>query len=82
MKLTPKQQRVVDLMKQGYELGFSQGLWPRAWLQFGGVGRGGKAEDVHLSTFFALLKHKLIAIRKESYPTSTYKLEVSDGDTV
>jgi len=60
------------LMKQGYELGFSQGLWPRAWLQLGGLGKGGKMEDVHLSTFLSLRQRKVIELVYEGWARSEY----------
>lgn len=76
--LTERQQRVIDLMKEGWELGISRTYGVRAWLQKDGIGRGGESEDVYLSTFYSLSKKGYIILKKEGFPTSTYKLNTTN----
>lgn len=54
MKLTKAQQKVVDAMREGWELGTSDGPDGRAWLQKGGLGRGGDTMPVQWGTLRAL----------------------------
>jgi hypothetical protein len=60
MKLSKTQSMVIDHMKNGWELGISHGMDSRAWLQEGGIGRGGKAITVSMATVWALRKLGLI----------------------
>ena len=75
MKLSKAQQKVVDLMKEGWELGKSQSMSGRAWLQKDGVGRGGPVEKVNTNTFWSLYKKEIIKLKKQSFPTSIYELK-------
>ena len=72
--LSKVQQHVVDLLGQGWELGVAQGIDPRAWLQQGGLGRGGKTEDVRSNTLYALWKRGAIVLKSDKFPTTRYEL--------
>lgn len=75
MKLSKNQQKIIDLMKLGWELGVSVSLSrSRAWVQENGVGRGGKSEDMSIATFNVLSEKKLIEIKHKGFPTSKYQL--------
>lgn len=73
MKLTSNQQNIIDLMNNGYELGYDS-YRDAAWLQLGGCGFGGTSINVTKTVFKPLLKKGLVSPNKESYPTTTYKL--------
>ncbi len=74
MKLTASQQRVVDLMGEGWALGISAGIGSRAWLQWGGLGRGGTTENVRITTFHALYSKGVIKGLGRKWPISEYVL--------
>lgn len=75
MKLSKAQQKIIELMKEGWELGRSTSFASnRAWVQQDGVGRGGKSEKMSISTFCVLLDKKLIELKKDGFPTSKYQL--------
>lgn len=73
MKLTSKQQEVLDMMASGWELGSSTTTDGHAWIQQGGIGKGGKSKNVHTGTVQALYDRKLIT-QKYGFPASTYTL--------
>ena len=56
----PSQAEIVDLMRNGWELGTTDGINSRAWMQEGGLGRGGQAKEVHGNTFYSLLRNRVI----------------------
>lgn len=74
MKLSKTQKELIELMKNGWELGHSQGMRSRAWLQKDGVGCGGECKDMSISTFHVLRDKKLVEISLNRYPISKYKL--------
>lgn len=74
MKLTKAQGRVVARMKEGWELGWSNTMDGRVWLQKDGVGRGGETERVLSATAHALVKAGIIVCDKREFPTSKYRL--------
>ena len=74
-KLSKAQERVVGLMQRGWGLGVSHGMLRNAWLQCGGVGRGGQTETVSMSTFMVLRNRGLIYMPDgETFPTDRYQL--------
>ena len=75
MKLSVLQQKVIDLMNEGWELGLTQGFCPRAWLQKNGLGKGGETLNISVATLYSLERNKLIVSQGYSYPTRTYKLK-------
>ena len=77
MKLSKAQERVVSRLKEGWELGWSQTMSKRVWLQKDGVGRGGETEGVASVTANSLLKAGIIVCDKREFPTSRYRL--ADG---
>lgn len=74
MKLSKRQQEVLDAMVKGWEMGHNGGINSRVWLQRNGCGRGGPTMAVNLSTFYALYQRKLIKVKKEGFPCTTWKL--------
>lgn len=77
MKLSESQQHVVDLMKSGWQLGTSTDFRGYSWIQKGGCGKGGEAEDVHGNTLYALRDKGIIVVDVEAFPLRTYKLAES-----
>lgn len=71
MKLSTKQQHVLDLMRHGWELRFYRGYESTAHLQ----NRGGVTETVHLNTFFSLRDRNLIQVARVQYPANIYKVK-------
>ncbi len=67
MKTSTTQQRVLDLMGDGWELGKYYGVNTSYWIQRGGLERGGRAENLRGGTVRSLLKAGLI---KASIPNS------------
>jgi len=75
MKLSKRQQIVVDRMQESWALCVSRGFHSNVWLQKNGCGRGGESEQVSFSTFHALYKRNLITLNKDGYPTECWKLK-------
>lgn len=73
-KPTKVQLTVIDLMQKGWQLGWSMSFDSRAWLQKGGIGRGGDCKYVSQSTVLSLWRKGLIEKDEEKYPTKTFKL--------
>jgi len=79
-KLSARQQRVVQLLKEGWELGVDTS-WGLTYcqLQQGGIGHGGKTEEVHLSTWKALRKHGIIEVapreKEDGFNLTRYRLK-------
>lgn len=63
-KLSEKQQKVIDLLRAGWELGLSPAFKPNhpshVWLQKGGLGNGGEAYEIDERTLSSLIKRGLI----------------------
>lgn len=72
-KLSKAQGEVVRLMREGWELGKSEGMSGGAWLQKNGVGRGGETKTISISTYLALYTKRIIA-GEYTFPTSKYSL--------
>lgn len=75
-KLTEQQQEVINLMKNGWELGVDVGINGRCWLQKGGCGRGGETKPVKHSTLRTLEYLDYIEKATSKFPTHTYRLKV------
>ncbi len=73
MKLTEKQQQVIDLMQDGWQLGRDNHNNGRSWLQKNGIGRGGESIDVSRSTVNSLEKKGLIK-GKWGFPMTIFSL--------
>lgn len=58
--LTPAMREVVELMRDGWELGRSGGWGAGAWLQKGKIGYGGEMRRVSQATFFGLYDRGLL----------------------
>lgn len=80
-KLSPAQLRVVNRMREGWELGR---LHESIWLQKGGCGYGGPSERVNRNTFDALYNAGVIvAVPNQSpfhYPRIYILTEKGVGD--
>lgn len=73
--LSKTQQEVVDLMRDGWQLGTAGGFSAtHPWLQKGGCGRGGKSKSISMSTFSALFRAGIIEKDTFKYPVQTYRL--------
>lgn len=63
-KITPARLAVLRQLADGYEAatsrGFGSAVKARAWLQHGGIGKGGKSQDVRESVLLALSDAGLI----------------------
>lgn len=69
MKLSKAQQRIVDLMNDGWELGYYDGLGGGYRIQKGGLGSGGDSERVRCDTAYSLIKKAVIVPNGErSFP--------------
>lgn len=75
-KLSPNMQRVIDLMRDGWELGASIHHLGRRriWLQKGGISKGGESEGVSAHTFEALLNRGVILRNGTGSVAMLYKL--------
>lgn len=66
MKLPERQREVLALLLTGdWEIGINRGLHVRAWIQKGGLGKGGESQDVNFNTFHSLYIKGLINRNKE-----------------
>lgn len=59
-KLSEKQKEAIRFMRDGYELGHSEGWSANVWLQMGGCGNGGKSAKITFGTFWAIVDRKLV----------------------
>ena len=74
-KLTPAQQRVIDLMRDGWELtSFTHAGIP--WLKRG-AGPRSEYQKVHSGTFYSLRHRGLIYRTASEFPIDHYALMVS-----
>jgi hypothetical protein len=76
MKITPAQQKIINMMNGGWNLGRSH--CGRSWLQKGGIGRGGEVLSVRSDVFLKLYKNGFIKSSKWSFPTEEYILTKSE----
>ena len=71
MKLTNRQAEAIVLMQCGWQLGKTMTFVTstrdkeRAWLQKGGIGKGGDSVHVNMNTFYALYKAGMIEQDKQ-----------------
>lgn len=71
MKLSKAQQRVVNLMKEGWDLRSSKGFDPFAYLR---EGDGLRTKSVSMATLYALLDKRVIIRIEASGNIYKYKL--------
>lgn len=76
-KISSTQAFVLNLLSNGWELGHSKGFKQNAWVQKGGVGRGGESRSISMATFNCLIEIKAIEITTSGYPTDKYKITES-----
>ena len=78
-KLTKVQKHVIDLMRDGWELGQSiSSMDTGCWLQKGGCGHSGETFDVKSSTVHSLYKKGIIYTSKQVFPLRTYSIDSKD----
>ncbi len=65
MGLSAPQQKVIDRMKDGWSLAY-ESIYPKVWLQLGGIGMGGAREKVHMNTFNALYRSGAISKKQRT----------------
>ncbi len=66
-------ERVLELLREGWELGADishAGSW---WMQRG-LGRGGESYRVNANSAWSLLKNKEIVCVERKFPTARYEL--------
>lgn len=80
-KLTPEQQEVIDLIKEGWELAVDVSINGRCWLQKGGIGRGGETRVVKHPTVRALEYLDYIEKATSKFPAHTFRLKVPKPTT-
>ena len=73
MKLSKNQQKVINLLEQGWELGQRSGIDGGCWMQRNGLGKGGESLNVSSATVIALYKRGLIK-HTYGFPWSTWTL--------
>lgn len=76
MKLSKVQKEVVQLMKEGWELGSFTGSRCRIWLQKNGLGRGGKTKSISHATLRVLKEKRVIEGNRDAkrFYLTRYKL--------
>ena len=80
-KFTVRQLQIMNRIKPGggWELGSSH---ERITIQKGGIGHGGESERVSVSTFSALVQRGAIEVKKQGFPSTTYKLSKSGKSAI
>ena len=76
-KLSKAQRELLEKIASGeWELGTNTAMASRrsAWIQRGGIGRGGETVGVSRATVHALLRRGMIAYGDKSFPTRTWKV--------
>jgi len=73
--LSIKQQEVLRLMANGWELGQGMDRDGRCWIQKGGLGMGGEAETVSNATLHSLWRKNLIIEVAEAFPLRRFGLK-------
>ena len=73
-RLSTAQQRVLDLMGSGWELGYGLTIRGGCWLQENGIGKGGRTEPVRVTTFVVLRRQGLIQSLGHDFPTERFVL--------
>lgn len=73
IKLSPRQQRVLELMLSGWTMLSTFGLRGEIWVQKGGVGRGGETKTVYSATLEALFVRGLICVKKAKIDAAPMK---------
>ena len=66
MKLSPNQQRILDLMANGWELGLETTIYGQYSIQKGGIGKGGESFPVNGNTAQALFERRQMDILRHN----------------
>lgn len=74
-KLSKTQRELLEKIASGeWELGTSTAIRRSAWIQRGGIGRGGEVVTVNHATVHALYRRGMITYGDKSFPTRTWKV--------
>lgn len=74
-KLSKRQQEIIDLLADGWEIGWSLTMDGGVWIQKSGTGRGGgESRKVNASTALALRSMGKIECVEYKFPTARYRL--------
>ena len=76
-KLSKTQRELLEKIASGeWELGTNTAMASRssAWIQRGGIGRGGESVTVNQATVHALYRRGMITYGDKSFPTRTWKV--------
>lgn len=73
-KLSKAQQKIIDLLNSGWEIGWMLDSSDRCWIQKGGAGRGGESRNVNISTARALREAGNIVCVESKFPTARYRV--------
>lgn len=80
--MTKAQQKVVDLMREGWELCGAHRIRGEHhyWLQKNGAGCGGPVQPVRGNVVHNMFQDGIIVVAVAGFPTTTYKLGPFAGD--
>jgi len=73
-KLSARQQEVIDLLSNGWELGWGLDIGGTCWIQKGGAGRGGESRKVSIATARALREAGKVVCVENKFPTARYRV--------
>ena len=72
-KLSPAQNEIMELLCNGWQIGYSTSTYSRVFIQKGGVGKGGESKKIGMSSFECLRRERLIEHVKGTHlPCSKY----------
>ena len=80
LKLSKTQQEIVQLMKNGWELGIHHAYFSDSWIQKDGLGKGGESKNVSITTIWALEKKGVIERKEKEGFLSTFRLTKEGGE--
>jgi len=91
-KLTVAQKNIVELMKQGWALGYCntmklcRGGWSessRYYLQKGRLRRGGETKNIRMAQFYSLCKKGIIKPKNDDFSIKEWELtEIGKGEAM
>lgn len=79
MKLSERQQEVVNLLKEGWELAYCSGYSDMVLFQKNGIGKGGESKNVNKNTLNSLYLKGIIVIDKHKQEISTTYYKLGDA---
>ncbi len=79
----PKWKAVLRQLQsdEGWELGRDRSMFsPGVWMQVGGIGNGGKSQQIKRQVFQALVDREFIEAVDRAFPTARYRLTQAGRD--